>query len=474
MGRRRRISKDSRGKLAEPRSGADRRRYVWFAVICVIVSLAISLLLAYLKPLDETALVEPWEMPDLPEPTIALPLEAVEVPNEELQAEAVREADVLVSRFPQDAEALHAAAMLYAGLHQTGKAEELWRRCTELNSQLAGPQVGLATALSERGNDEEAVDILSKLVSDGHSSALIYHQLGTILTKLGRLDEAEEYARRGVGANPTVAVNWLLLGQTQNQQRKYPEAEASLRRAIELDEASSTAHFALATACLRQGKKEAALEARQRFAELKANEASERSGEQFQEKYRRGLMPKVVRSLGLFGSFYFQQGDTDEGERLLLRALSLEPDNRLFLGELASDYLRLGRDADSYLVQQRLVQLDPENVFYLFQLGSIAKEVGDLPSAEVALGQVISLEPNSAEAYLLLAQIRAQRGDLEDARSCAEKSVERLPTVRGYEILALACEALGDNRAAMAAREAAGRLAAEDAAAQEMIPGMPE
>jgi tetratricopeptide (TPR) repeat protein len=429
-------------------------------VICVIVSVAVVFVLAYLWPPYKTARIEPWQMPDLPEPTIELPLEAVEVPNEELQAEAVREAETLLARFPQHAQVLHAAAMLYAGLHQTGRAEELWRRCIELDPGPSGPRVGLATALSERGKDAEAADILSKLLADGHSTDLIYHQLGTILTKLGKLDEAEAFAQQGVRAFPTCAANWLLLGQTQNQLRKFADAESSLRRAIELDDRSSTARFALANACMRQGKQDEARESRRKFAELEASAASERGNERFQEKYRRGLMPKVIRSLGLFGSFCFQQGDPDEGQRLLLRALSLDPGNELFLGELASNYLRLGRDADSYLVQQRLVQLDPKNASYLFNLGTTAKRIGDLPSAEMALTEVIALDPDLSEPYASLAQIHAQMGNFEQARSYAKTGVEKYPSVSGYGILALTCEALGDENGALAAHEMASKLAA--------------
>lgn len=77
MGNKRRLHKDFRGKSTESSSVSRPGRYARIGAICVMISIAAVLLIACLWPLDETALMEPWEMPDLPEPTIELPVEAV-------------------------------------------------------------------------------------------------------------------------------------------------------------------------------------------------------------------------------------------------------------------------------------------------------------------------------------------------------------------------------------------------------------
>ena len=76
-------------------------------------------------------------------------------------------ADLLALEFENSAESLHVAAMIFAELKQTNKAESIWRKCTDLKPKDLGPYVGLATVLSQRGDDTQSVQLLEEVRKSG-------------------------------------------------------------------------------------------------------------------------------------------------------------------------------------------------------------------------------------------------------------------------------------------------------------------
>ena len=122
---------------------------------------------------------------------------------------------------------------------------------------------------------------------------------------LGRFGEAADILQRGVATFPESPKSWMLLGQAQIQRSQFQEAEASLRKAIELAPKYTDAYYALATACARQGKHEDGAEYRRRFGELKARDR--------ELEDRLALAPdldmmrqRTAATLGSAGTFYFQ------------------------------------------------------------------------------------------------------------------------------------------------------------------------
>ena len=392
--------------------------------------------------------------------TVELPTAAVEISNEDLQADGVAEIEKLQKRFPDNPAAMHVAAMLYAGLRQTEKAEEIWRRSIALDSRYVGPRTGLASVLTERGEDDEAVRILSEAIADRCASPETYYTLAEVLTKLGRLDEAEKTLQDGLKLFPQVANLWFLLGQTQNQRQQYVQAEASLLKAIQYGYGSPTVYFTLSNACVRQGKKDEAARYRKQFSEMKAAGAEATEGQAFHERYGKALRPLVASSLAGVAAVYEKANEPGEAERLFLKTLALIPENLEVLRELASFYLRTERPADARVILQRLVELDPTGAIDLMNLASVSAQLGDFAGAEKTLRQVIELNPKAALPRIALAQLLLQAGNFQEARTQAESSIRAVPTAQGYGILAAAAQALGDQATARSASEMAQRLSA--------------
>jgi tetratricopeptide (TPR) repeat protein len=426
--------------------------------VCAVVALGIVLVLVRRAPRDNTTEVpEPFTA----DPTVTLPSTAAQVTVEQLQQEIEQVAEHLRARFAQSPEALHLAAVMYFELLRPAEAEKTWRACAELSANHLGASVGLAVLATEHGDDEAAVDILQRALSAGGSSPEVYHRLAVALAQLGRLEEAEDVLKKGLAAFPQSPGNWRQLGQTQIQLERFSEAETSLRKAISLAPEDEVAYFSLATACARQGKNEEAAEYRRRFTELKAAIAASAKAE-FQTTFLNALRRIAVTSFGQAATVCSEHEDHSEAEKLLLRAIALDPEHKANYRPLAELYRELGRMADAQVVQRRLVEIEPDNLGNYIDLATVSSELGDTQSAEAAFMTVLNARPDAAVAYAGLAKLYLQSGKLEQARWFAEEAVRWESSVEGHLLVATICRKMGESSGAESALEEARKLAPHD------------
>jgi predicted Zn-dependent protease len=279
--------------------------------------------------------------------------------------------------------------------------------------------------------------------------------LAAALTRLGRLEEAEAALEQGLAAFPYVPDNWLQLGQVQVQLGKFAEAESSLLRAIQDGGTSESIYFLLATATARQGKSEAAAEYRQEFTLRKARSAPG-ADQPFQLRYDAEMRRIAVSATCQAGAIHGRQGSADEAERLLLRALHLDPANPVVCGELAMFYRGAGRMGDALVLHHRLVEIEPENAAHYANLASISLQLGDFDLAERTLKELIGRRPDVSLGYSSLAQLYLHAGRFEPSRRYAELALRQQTIapderIRTCHVLAEACRRMGDVAAAESA-----------------------
>jgi tetratricopeptide (TPR) repeat protein len=106
--------------------------------------------------------------------------------------------------------------LCYAGLNQTDEAIQAYKEAIRLNQQqaLRWPWPSM--------------------------------NLGTLLLRLERLDEAEARLRDSIGIDPQFPVAHLRLGQVLEKKEQYEEAIAQLEQAAKLDPTYPEPHYALA------------------------------------------------------------------------------------------------------------------------------------------------------------------------------------------------------------------------------------
>ena len=120
-------------------------------------------------------------------------------------------------------------------------------------------------------------------------------------------------------------------------------------------------------------------------------------------------------------------GDSDDAVDNLATAVRLEPDQPLFLAQLASALVSCKREADARRFMQRALEVGHDDVIATHAAGNLALHLGDLALAIVAFERAIELSPRFAVPHYNLGTARMQAGDLRDAASALQRAIELEP-----------------------------------------------
>ncbi|MGM0485643.1 MAG: tetratricopeptide repeat protein [Planctomycetota bacterium] len=391
------------------------------------------------------------------EPTIQLPSVALPASAEQLQTEAEQVAESLRQQHPNRPRALHVAAMYHSQVRETEKAKKLWRTCIEMDPKQVAYYVNLAAIAMDRGDSQLAADTLQQAIDAGLTTPDVQHHLAVALTKLGRCEEAEDLIREALQAEPEAPAYWTVLGQAQLKLGKASEAETSLKKAIDLGSKTARIYFALGNALARQDKQEEAAKYRERFKELKEKDPLDKQ-ERYEVLSTAEARRTAVTTLCEAALVYRNQQNSLESERLLMRAIVLDPSNPAPCKMLAELYLDAGLLADARVARERLIELEPFRLMNYLRLARLCADLNEPESAEAALKMALAIKPRAIEAYATLAQFYLEQNRAERARWYAQEAIRRQPSAEGYRFLAKTCEAMGDDAAANAARATAESL----------------
>src|SRR6185436_20651172 len=85
-----------------------------------------------------------------------------------------------------------------------------------------------------------------------------WNQLGDVLVREGKWDQAIAMLQRSVWINPFYSAPYILLGRAYLKQGQPATAEGMLRRAIQYDPNNRAAHYQLAQLLQQTGREEEA------------------------------------------------------------------------------------------------------------------------------------------------------------------------------------------------------------------------
>jgi hypothetical protein len=95
-----------------------------------------------------------------------------------------------------------------------------------------------------------------QVVRLNQSDAVAYFNLSNVCSLTGQFAEARQYLGEGMRRQPDSALGQFLLGSLNLKERKIPEAESALRRAIQLDPLMVQPRLQLVNLLLQQGRKD--------------------------------------------------------------------------------------------------------------------------------------------------------------------------------------------------------------------------
>ncbi len=387
---------------------------------------------------------------------------------EDLTAELLAMAERLASEFQTSVDALHASAMTFAEFKQSKRAQEVWQQCIELKPKEAGPYVGLASILSQRGEDEQAVALLKNTLQSGKRSAELVAELASGLSKLGELEQADTVLEQGLKWFPESPDILTQRGTIDVQLQRFESAERAFRKAIECGGKPTSLQIMLSNVLTRQGKTEEASKLRSgpesTDAPISTNPSTGSTGSTgFDNLYLKTLRGLAVKLFSIGSRAAIENGNPTLAEQWLLRSVAIEPKDLTAYMELSAVYRRTNRFQQALSVQEKLLELQPDNVLNHINLASVASQLGRYDIAERTLSEATRVSPNVAFPFAELAKIHLGKRELSKAKQMITTARNLEPAKTEWHVMgAMIAESMGDAPGAVECLKRAFELSPND------------
>ena len=238
----------------------------------------------------------------------------------------------------------------------------------------------------------------------------VYYWLGTRLTEAGQHEEAVRVLTRSVGLNPTSAAANASLGLALARTDHPQEAEDALKRAIALNPKLAHAHFVLGNLYGKYKRWEEAIQ------HLKLVAA---------------LDPQNYEAQYLMAICYGEVYQEDRKMEILEHLVQAAPGNIRFQKSLGYVYLFFGKFAQAETLYRRILQTSPDDVETRYLLGRALAEQASSPEAfaeaERQLRDVAQKASNNPGVHLAL-------GILAFRRNEPAKAIPELETAIRFQV----------------------------------------
>lgn len=175
------------------------------------------------------------------------------------------------------------------------------------NNEFAGLLLGLSCC--EEGENEEAKEILAKIVRKKIRSFSAHYAYGRLLIIEDKWDDAIVQFKKALSSKPSPEAHYIL-ASAYFCSEQLELAESHLYKAIEADKAFAEAVFLLGLVVLKQGKEKQALECFDLAAILETDEKLYEIKEKRVKRFtRKNMMPPLFATLRLSKKHLVSSGD---------------------------------------------------------------------------------------------------------------------------------------------------------------------
>ncbi len=369
----------------------------------------------------------------------------------------------LLSTLPQ-AERLTLEANLQAKLatayHRNKQLEkaDAWFQKAVKNAGESAPvawYIALGQIETERGNLEQARRYYLVAVQLEPSATAAYNNLGYVLLKLNRLDEADAVFREALTQDGTLASAAFGRGEVAAKRGQFAVARDFYQRATLHTPGNPGFHKALADVLFQLGDNTGAETALARYRRTLAEgylRQAHRLLEGEQARHALELLHKAVEADATFmpalkdyAYVQMQLGKLAEAKQNYRRVLTIEPSSPQALLHLGRIEAKLGNRAVAVSHFLALIHHEPDFMDTYAQLAHLREASEDLKGAEDAFTMGIRHAPTWAPGYWWRGQIRWKRGDSAGAESDFRRAIHLAPDV-SFPKDALAAMLAAENR----------------------------
>ena len=249
-------------------------------------------------------------------------------------------------------------------------------------------------ALEQQEAWQEAIDVYRRALVEVPGNAALNVRWGISLGQLGEWEQALAHFEEAVSADSLYSEAYLHWGIALERLERWEAAIGKLERAAELEIDKGPVLFYLASSYEQAAR------------HLDRMDFFDRAVETFERLLE--FNPNDSYALNYLGYMYADKGIRLEvAVDLLMRAISLEPENSAFLDSLGWAYFRLGQlqQAEQYLHQALALmgedELEEQAVIF-DHAGDIASALGKEGEARTHWQKVLELAPDNEEVRLKL------------------------------------------------------------------------
>ena len=299
--------------------------------------------------------------------------------------------------------------------------------------------VALGQIETERGNLEQARRYYIVAVQLQPDTTAAYNNLGHVLLKLNRIDEADAVFREALTQDETLASAAFGRGEVGVSRGHLDVARRFYERAVQHAPYEPTFHKSLADVLRNMGNSEAAEAAEARYRRTLA-ERYLRQAHWFieREQLQRALAPlqKALETDGTFvpalkdyAYIQMQLSELPTAKQTYQRVLTVEPTSRQALLHLGMIEAKLGNVMNAAAHYLTLIKHNPDFMDTYVQLANLHESAGDLAAAEQALTMGIAHEPTWAPGYLWRGKIYQKQGASDLAETDFRHAIQLAPDV---------------------------------------------
>jgi tetratricopeptide (TPR) repeat protein len=401
----------------------------------------------------------PSNSTELPVPP---PVNSVLAPEQEaaaLKKEEIELAEKLMEDFPENVNTIVLMGNVYHSHGNAAKAISSWRKALGLNPRRADVYKSMGWFAMSREEYEKAIARWRHALEIDPQIPGVHNGIARALMGLGRHDEAIEELQKEIQISPKSGFSHFLLGQEYLQQKQYSEAKESYEEAVLLQPNLTNAYYGLFTVCARLKLRDKAQEYMAIFKKLKAEDMKilKDRNDAFDDLVN--MRKNAAQTYMHAEQMYRTRADFQTAEKLLKRAVALDPENAACLMRLASLYHASNRMQEALPLYKKVRQIEPGDPSCHWNIGIISVRLKQFAEAQEAFGKVIELAPQDSPGYRSLAQLYLETNKkFPEARKLAEKAVELEKSASNYFVLAWARDKNGDTDGALAAIKRAVEL----------------
>ena len=299
--------------------------------------------------------------------------------------------------------------------------------------------VALGQIETERGNLEQARRYYIVAVQLYPDTTAAYNNLGHVLLKLNRIDEADAVFREALTLDKTLASAAFGRGEVAAKRGELVVAQRFYEQAIQETPHEPIFHKSLTDVLDQLGNTEEANAARSRHRQALA-EVYRRQAHRYIEKQQGqqaiALLKKALETdatyIPALKDYAYVQMQMDElasAKQTYRRVLKLEPTSRqtlLHLGMIEAK-LRNWIDAEAHFLA--LIKHEPDFMDTYSQLANLREASGDLRGAENAFTMGIQHEPAWAPGYWWRGQIYQKLGESNKAETDFRHAIKLAPDI---------------------------------------------